>query len=132
MNAKSGFTCIVTAVPNDACTSAVDYVIHFIIRSPKERLRVWNGSTPCSCFPLFKGKCSCHMQNWVFLCNLGNLLEENIIVFFFGNQNSKWRSFEKSAILTYFSHSLVTGEKLQKFLQHISHSHTYMYFAHPI
>ena len=23
-------------------------------------------------------------------------------------------------------------EKLQKFLQHISHSHTYMYFAHPI
>ena len=27
---------------------------------------------------------------------------------------------------------LVTREKLQKFLQHISHSHTYMYFAHPI
>ena len=23
-------------------------------------------------------------------------------------------------------------EKLQKFHQHISHSHTYMYFAHPI
>ena len=23
-------------------------------------------------------------------------------------------------------------EKLQKFLQHISHSHTYTYFAHPI
>ena len=29
-------------------------------------------------------------------------------------------------------HILVTREKLQKFLQHISHSHTYMYFAHPI
>ena len=27
---------------------------------------------------------------------------------------------------------LFTREKLQKFLQHISHSHTYMYFAHPI
>ena len=27
---------------------------------------------------------------------------------------------------------LVTREKLQKFLQHISHSHTYTYFAHPI
>ena len=26
----------------------------------------------------------------------------------------------------------VTKEKLQKFLEHISHSHTYMYFAHPI
>ena len=32
-----------------------------------------------------------------------------------------------------FSHFLVTREKLQKkFLQHISHSHTYAYFAHPI
>ena len=72
------------------------------------------------------------MQNWIFFCSLGNLLEENVIVFFFGNQISKWRSFEKRAILTYFSHSLVTREKLQKFLQHISHSHTYMYFAHPI
>ena len=67
-----------------------------------------------------------------FLCSLGNLLEENVIVFFFGNQISKWRSFEKMAILTYFSYSLVTRKKLQKFLLHISHSHTYMYFAHPI
>ena len=41
----------------------------------------------------------------------------------------------KGLFLTYFSHFLVTREtreKLQKFLQHISHSHTYMYFAHPI
>ena len=27
---------------------------------------------------------------------------------------------------------LVTREKLQKFLQHISHTHTHTYFAHPI
>ena len=67
-----------------------------------------------------------------FLCSLDNLLQKNIIVLFFGNQISKWRSFEKRAILTYFSHFLVTREKLQKFLQHISHSHTYTYFAHPI
>ena len=39
---------------------------------------------------------------------------------------------KKGLFLTYFSHFLVTREKLQKFLQHISHSHTYMYFAHPI
>ena len=39
---------------------------------------------------------------------------------------------KKGLILTYFSHFLVTREKLQKFLQHISHSHTYTYFAHPI
>ena len=63
-----------------------------------------------------------------FLCSLDNLLQKNVIVFLFGNQISKWRSFE----LTYFSHFLVTREKLQKFLQHISHSHSYTYFAHPI
>ena len=39
---------------------------------------------------------------------------------------------KKKAILTYFSHFLVTRGKLQKFLLHISHSHTYMYSAHPI
>ena len=29
------------------------------------------------------------------LCSLDNLLQKNVIVFFFGNQISKWRSFEK-------------------------------------
>ena len=67
-----------------------------------------------------------------FLCILDNLLQKNVIVLFFGNQISKWRSFEKRAILTYFSRFLVTREKLQKILQHISHSLTYTYFAHPI
>ena len=66
-----------------------------------------------------------------FLCSFDNLLHKNVIVLFFGNQISKWRSFEKRAIFD-FSHFLVTREKLQKFLQHISHSHTYTYFAHPI
>ena len=67
-----------------------------------------------------------------FLCSLDNLLKKNVIVFFFGNQISKWRSFEKRAIFdllfTFFSHQ----GKLQKFLQQISQSHTYTYFAHPI
>ena len=67
-----------------------------------------------------------------FLCSLDNLLQKNVIVLFFGNQISKWRSFEKGAILdllfTFSSHQ----GKLQKFLQHISQTHTYMYFAHPI
>ena len=43
-----------------------------------------------------------------FLCSLDNLLQENVIVFFFGNQISKWRSFEKRAIFdllfAFFSH----------------------------
>ena len=42
-----------------------------------------------------------------FLCSLDNLLQKNVIVFFFGNQISKWRSFEKRAIFdllfTFFS-----------------------------
>ena len=67
-----------------------------------------------------------------FLCSLDNLLQKNVIVFFFGNQISKWRSFVKRPIFdllfTFFSHQ----GKLQKILQHISHSRTYTYFAHPI
>ena len=43
-----------------------------------------------------------------FLCSLDNLLHNNVIVFFFGNQILKWRSFEKRAIFdllfTFFSH----------------------------
>ena len=42
-----------------------------------------------------------------FLCSLDNLLQKNVIVFFFGNQMAKWRSFEKRAIFyllsTFFS-----------------------------
>ena len=38
-------------------------------------LGVANGSIACSCFPLFWGKCSFHMQNWdFFLCSSDNLL----------------------------------------------------------
>ena len=39
---------------------------------------------------------------------------------------------KKKLFLTYLSNFLVTREKLQKFLQHISQSHTYTYFARPI
>ena len=58
---------------------------------------------------------SCFRENVVatckigsFLCSLDNLLQKNVFVLFFGNQISKWRSFEKRAILdllfTFFSH----------------------------
>ena len=53
----------------------------------------------------------CFMKNVVFtckigsfLCSLDNLLQKNVIVFFFGNQISKWCSFEKGLFLTCFSH----------------------------
>ena len=81
----------------------------------------------------------CFRENVVATCKVGSflssldiLLQKNVIVLFFGNQISQWRSFEKRAIFdllcTFSSHQ----GKLQKFLQHISHSHTYTYFAHPI
>ena len=42
------------------------------------------------------------------LCRLDNLLQKNVIVFFFGNQISKWRSLEKRVIFdllfTFFSY----------------------------
>ena len=69
-----------------------------------------------------------------FLCSLDNLLQKNVIVLFFGNPIQNDAHLKKGLFLTYFSHFLVTREKLQKFLQHISHIglHTYTYFAHPI
>ena len=93
---------------------------------------MWNGYTVCSCSPWFRENVVVTCKIGPILCCLDNLLQKNVIVFFFGNQISKRRSFEKGAILAYFSHFLVTRGKLQKFIHHIFHSHTYMYFAHPI
>ena len=60
-------------------------------------------------FPLVLGKMYLpHAKLGVFLCSLDNLLQKNVGVLFFGNQNSKWRSFEKRAIFdrlfAFFSH----------------------------
>ena len=84
--------------------------------------------------PCFRENVVVTCKIWSFLCNLDNLLQKNVglIVFFFGNQILKLRSFEKGAIFDLLFTFLVTREKLQKFLLHISHSHTYMYFVHPI
>ena len=64
-----------------------------------------------------------------FLCSLDNLLQKNVIleIKFQNGAHLKKRLF-----LTFFSHFLVTREKLQKILQHISHLHSYTYFALPI
>ena len=76
---------------------------------------------------------SCFRENVVatckigsFLCSLDNLLQKNVIVLFFGNQISKWRSFEKKGLfLTYFSHFLVTRESYKNsFSTYLTHIHT--------
>ena len=82
--------------------------------------------------PCFRENVVATCKMWSFMCSLHYLLQKNVIVLFFGNQISKWRSFENGLFLTYFSHYLVTTEKLHKFFQDIYHSHTYTYFAHPI
>ena len=82
--------------------------------------------------PLLRENIVATCQILSFLCSLDNLPQKNVIVLFFGNQISKWRSFEKRTIFDLlFTHSSHQG-KLQKFLQHISQTHTYTYFAQPI
>ena len=89
--------------------------------------------------PLLVLVCPCSRGNVIltckivpFLCSLDNFLLKNVIISFFGNQISKWCSFEKKKaifdlLFTFFSH-----QGKHTFLQHISHLHTYAYFAHPI
>ena len=59
-------------------------------------------------FPCFRENVVITCKIGSFLCSLDNLLQKNIIVFFFGNQISKWCSFEKRVIFdllfTFFSH----------------------------
>ena len=88
--------------------------------------------------PLLALVCPCFRKNVLvtskivsFLHSLHNFFPKMKLFSFFGNQILKWHSFETRAILTYFSHFLVTREKTQKFLQHISHLETCTYFAHP-
>ena len=70
--------------------------------------------------PCFKENIVVTCKIGSFLCILDDLLQKNVIVFFFGNQFSKWRSFEKRAIFdlfTFFSHQ---GKVTKIPLAHIS------------
>ena len=63
-----------------------------------------------------------------FLCSSDNLLQKNVIVLFFGNQISKWRSFEKRAIFdllfTFFSHQ---GKVTKNTSAHISLTYIHVF-----
>ena len=79
-----------------------------------------------------KRKCSCHMPNCVFLCNLIIFYWKIKLLSFFGNHIiSKWPNLKRGLFLTYFLH-FKSPEKTHKFLQQISNLHTYAYVAHPI
>ena len=63
-----------------------------------------------------------------FLCSLDNVLQKNVIVLFFGNQISKWRSFEKKGsfdlLFTFFSHQ---GKVTKIPSAHISHTYIHVF-----
>ena len=74
-----------------------------------------------------------------FLCSLDNLLQKNVIVFFFGNQISKWRSFAKRAIFDLLFTFFATRESYKNpFSTYLTHIHTHIlltlltFFALPI
>ena len=92
--------------------------------------------------PLLVLVCPCFRENVIvtckiasFLCSLDNFLLKNVTVFFFINQISKWRPFEKKGYFDLLFIFLVTREKDTKIPSaHISltYIHTYTYFAHSI
>ena len=75
-----------------------------------------------------------------FLCSLDNLPQKNVIVLFFGNQISKWRSFEKRAIFdllfTFSSHqgkvTKIASAHISNTYIHIFCSPYWLFFALPI
>ena len=78
----------------------------------------------------------CFRENVVATCKIGsfsysldNLLQKNVIVFFFGNQISKWPSFEKRAIsdllFTFSSHQQGKVTKIPS--AHISNTYIHMF-----
>ena len=77
--------------------------------------------------PCFRENIAATCKIGSFLCSLDNLLQKNVIVFFLEIKFQNGAHLKKGLFLTYFSHFLVTREKLHKFLQHISHSHTYIH-----
>ena len=90
--------------------------------------------------PLLVLVCPYFMENVIatckivsLLCSSDHFLLKNVIIFFFGNQNSKliWK---KVLFLTLFYTFLVTREKTQKFLQHIPYLtliHVRIFFCSP-
>ena len=63
-----------------------------------------------------------------FLCSLDSSLQKNVIFLFFGDQISKWHSFEKRAIFDLLFTFLVTREKLHKIPSaHISNTYIHVF-----
>ena len=81
--------------------------------------------------PLLVLVCPCFMEDVIvtckivsFFCSLDNFLLKMWLFSFLEVKFQNGVHLIKGVFLTYFSHFLVTREKTQKILQHISHLHT--------
>ena len=78
---------------------------------------------------------SCFRENVVatckigsFLCSLDHLLQKNVIVLFFGNLISRWRSFEKRAIFYLLFTFSIPQRKVTKIPSaHISNTYIHIF-----
>ena len=100
---------------------------------------MWNGYTVLVS-PCFRENIVVTCKIGSFLCSLDYLLQKNIIVFFFGNQISKWRSFKKKGYVWHTFHIFQSSGKSYKnsYSTYLTHIHTRVlltlltFFALPI
>ena len=91
-------------------------------------------------FPCFRKNVVVTCKIGSFLYSLDNLYQKNEIVLFFGNQISKWRSFEKRGYFWPIFHIFESPGKIYKnsFSTYLTHIHTRIlltlltFFALPI
>ena len=96
-----------------------------------EKLHKENGDVymgPCLVLvsPCFRENVVVTCKIGSFLCSLDNLLQKNVIVFFFGNQISKWHSFRAifDVLFTFFSHQ---GKVTKIPSAHLSHTYIHLF-----
>ena len=78
--------------------------------------------------PCFRENVAATCKVGSFLCSLDNLLQKNLIVLFFGNQISKWPSFEKMAIFDLlFTFSSHQGKVTKIPSAHISNTYMHVF-----
>ena len=87
---------------------------------------MWNGSTACSCFHLFSGKCSCHMQNWVFFVLFRLFTPEKRNCSLFWKSNFKMALIWKRGYFWPTFHIFLSPGKSYKksFSTYLTHIHT--------
>ena len=78
--------------------------------------------------PCFRANVVATCKIGSFLCNLDNLLQKNVIALFLEIKFQNGAHLKKGLFLTYFSHFLVTREKITKIPSaHISFTYIHIF-----